>query len=158
MNDNDKTPEDTISEYESRLNDVLADVEEPAVTDERASLELAGLEINRRDLMRTGVVAGAGAATGFAGSSLMTQGGHAASDDHFVEPGETDTYYGFWSGGHSGEVRVLGMPSMREIRRIPVFQRDGAVGYGHDEKTKQVLEEGGDMSSRHGLEWGDCHH
>lgn len=157
MSDNDKTPEETISEYESKLQDVLAEVEEP-VEDERASLELAGLEINRRDLMRTGVVAGAGAAAGFGGSSLMQQEGHATSTDHFVEPGEKDEYYGFWSGGHSGEVRVVGMPSMREIRRIPVFQRDGAVGYGHDEKTKQVLEEGGDLSSRHGLEWGDSHH
>ncbi|MFB6095747.1 MAG: TAT-dependent nitrous-oxide reductase, partial [Halodesulfurarchaeum sp.] len=84
--------------------------------------------------------------------------GGGSSADHTVPPGEHDDYYGFWSGGHSGEVRVVGMPSMREIRRIPVFQKDGATGYGHDDSTKQVLNEGGNVSQMAGHEWGDAHH
>ena len=27
-----------------------------------------------------------------------------------LKPGELDTYYGLWSGGHTGDMRVLGLP------------------------------------------------
>ncbi len=39
----------------------------------------------------------------------------------YVAPGDTDEYYMFYSGGHSGNVYVAGVPSMRHITTIPVF-------------------------------------
>src|SRR5678816_696345 len=44
----------------------------------------------------------------------------------YVAPGEKDEYYLFYSGGHSGQVYVAGIPSMRHISTIPV-----SVSYTH---------------------------
>ncbi|WP_370279956.1 TAT-dependent nitrous-oxide reductase [Pontibacterium sp.] len=86
------------------------------------------------------------------GSALMPSTAHASSDNkHSVGPGELDEYYGFWSGGHSGEVRILGLPSMRELMRIPVFNVDSATGWGISNESKAVLGENAPMN-------GDCHH
>jgi nitrous-oxide reductase len=67
----------------------------------------------------------------------------------YVPPGEFDDYYLFYSGGHGGDVRVAGIPSMRHIKTIPVFQMNAAYGYGYDDATRAML---GDFT------WGDVHH
>jgi nitrous-oxide reductase len=67
----------------------------------------------------------------------------------YVAPGDTDEYYLFYSGGHSGNVYVAGVPSMRHISTIPVFAPYPATGYGFDEESKKMLG---------GYTWGDVHH
>jgi nitrous-oxide reductase len=108
--------------------------------------------VNRRELLGTGItavtVAGAGGlVTG--GAAVMVAEPKKAmadseSDQHMkamVPPGKLDEYYGFWSGGHSGELRVLGLPSMRELLRIPVFNRDSASGWGVTNESLQIMNE-----------------
>jgi len=67
----------------------------------------------------------------------------------YVAPGELDDYYLLSSGGHSGQLFVYGIPSMRKIRTVPVFTPDPATGYGFDKDTKEMLG---------GYTWGDFHH
>jgi nitrous-oxide reductase len=67
----------------------------------------------------------------------------------YVAPGDIDEYYLFYSGGHSGNVYVAGVPSMRHISTIPVFAPYPATGYGFDEESKKMLG---------GFTWGDVHH
>ncbi|HSL22391.1 MAG TPA: Sec-dependent nitrous-oxide reductase [Vicinamibacterales bacterium] len=67
----------------------------------------------------------------------------------YVSPGDLDQYYFFASGGHSGQVYVYGVPSMRHLSTIPVFTPYPATGYGFDDESKAMLGN---------LTWGDVHH
>ena len=73
----------------------------------------------------------------------------AAAQKTYVAPGDLDEYYMFSSGGHSGQVFVFGLPSMRHIVTIPVFTPYPGTGYGFDDDSKKMLG---------GLTWGDAHH
>ena len=93
------------------------------------------------------------AATTFTGcgkQSGTTQADRTANAlSTYVAPGEKDEFYLFYSGGHSGQVFVAGIPSMRHIITIPVFAPYPATGYGFDEESKKMM---GDFT------WGDVHH
>src|SRR5512142_1663050 len=95
-------------------------------------------KLDRRGFLKMLGVAGAAAGAGMMLSKdVLTNSGKGgllakaeANDEQTMEikPGEYDQYYGFWSGGHSGEVRVMGVPSMRELMRIPVFNMECGKG------------------------------
>ncbi len=72
-----------------------------------------------------------------------------AAQKTYVAPGDLDQYYLFSSGGHSGQIYVYGVPSMRHISTIPVYTPYPATGYGFDDDSKKMLG---------GLTWGDVHH
>ncbi len=111
--------------------------------------------LTRRDFLNATALAGV-AGTGL-GSGIMSispvLAAKSKSRDVNIEPGELDEYYGFWSGGQSGEVRILGLPSMRELMRIPVFNVDSATGWGITNESKEIISGGGGPYLN-----GDAHH
>ncbi len=98
--------------------------------------------INRRHLL--GASAGGALLAAAGGTGMVVNSGpaRAAAGKHALEPGELDEYYGFWSSGQTGELRILGVPSMREFMRVPVFNRCSATGWGQTNESLKVLTEG----------------
>ncbi|MFT3691129.1 TAT-dependent nitrous-oxide reductase [Paenirhodobacter sp.] len=105
------------------------------------------LRLNRRQMLGTSMAAlGAGtvAPQAILGGAVLTVSATQAmaqGQSAHVGPGELDEYYVFVSGGHSGEVRVAGLPSMRELTRIPIFNRESATGWGQTNELIKVLTE-----------------
>jgi nitrous-oxide reductase len=75
----------------------------------------------------------------------------------YVPSGKWDEYYMFASGGHSGNLIVIGLPSMRILKNIGVFTPEAWQGYGiGDMASEEILNQGNvdDVEIR----MGDAHH
>jgi nitrous-oxide reductase len=71
----------------------------------------------------------------------------------YVAPGEYDEFYAFMSGGFSGNLTVMGLPSGRLLRTVPVFSQFPENGWGYSEETTNML-----MTSWGFIPWDDSHH
>ena len=71
--------------------------------------------------------------------------------------GQYDDYVMFASGGHGGQVFVVGLPSMRLLRTIAVFEAESWQGYGFGVKESPMTDApiGGDGQK---IGWADTHH
>jgi nitrous-oxide reductase len=96
----------------------------------------------------------------------------------FVAPGGRDEYLLFASGGHSGQVHVVGVPSMRLLKTIAVFTPEPWQGYGYGADWSQAslagtgsgndalpakgngggIEDPTGNGPKEPLRWGDSHH
>ncbi|MBM4117778.1 Sec-dependent nitrous-oxide reductase [bacterium] len=74
----------------------------------------------------------------------------------YTPTGRKEEFLLFASGGHGGNLIVIGVPSMRILKYIGVFTPEPWQGYGFDEETKAILAEGSPKG--HPLTWGDMHH
>ncbi|HTN67369.1 MAG TPA: TAT-dependent nitrous-oxide reductase [Burkholderiaceae bacterium] len=128
--------------------------------------DLPKLEQRRSFLGKSALLglSGAGLAFGVAGckddaapaKAVSAVAPSHAGGGHEVAPGQLDDYYAFTSGGHSGEARVLGMPSGRTLKRIPVFNVDPMVGWGITNESKAIIGTKPDGSLKYIT--GDTHH
>jgi nitrous-oxide reductase len=133
---------------------------------DKKDLPLAPAGLGRRSFINTaalvGLTAGVAACTEKSGPAAAPApaapaSAHAdAGAATHLKPGELDTYYGLWSGGHTGDMRVLGLPSGREITRIPCFVPDALVGWGITNESKAIMGTKPDGSLKYTV--ADTHH
>ena len=103
---------------------------------------------------------GAALAAGTMGTYACQGGGGAGAGDLasaaqavYVAPGTYDEFYAFMSGGFSGNLTVMGLPSGRLLKTVPVFSQFPENGWGYNEESKDML-----MTSHGFVPWDDAHH
>lgn len=131
------------------------------MSDQKDDINDTNSGLSRRQFI--GAAAATGLALGVVGCNSKeapAKGAAAGASGHAnpteIKPGELDTYYGLWSGGHNGDMRVLGLPSGREIHRIPCFVPDALVGWGITNESKAIMGTKPDGSLRYTV--ADTHH
>ena len=104
---------------------------------------------------------GTGASADGSIAALMKERGLSEADvsaalKTYTPSGKHDEFLMFASGGHSGQVIVIGIPSMRILKYIGVFTPEPWQGYGYGDQSNAVLAEG--RRGGKDLHWGDTHH
>ncbi len=100
---------------------------------------------------------GSGAGSDIAKERKLSQADQDAALMTYTPSGRHDPYIMLASGGHSGQLFVVGIPSMRILRSIGVFTPEAWAGWGFGNKvTDEVLAEG-DWQGKP-IRWGDTHH
>jgi nitrous-oxide reductase len=147
------------------------------------------MPLTRRELIQGAAAGGAGVVVGGAGMRLFTDGGEtdtsgltgdigAIAEERglsplnvsqavrsFTAPGEHDEFLMFASGGHAGQIIVMGVPSLRVLKIIGVFTPEPWQGYGYgSDWSEPILDQGSDnvdktySEARGRLSWADTHH
>ncbi len=94
--------------------------------------------------------------TRIANERKLTVDDLVAAAKTYTPSGRHDEYILFSSGGQSGQVFVIGVPSMRLLRSIAVFTPESWQGYGFsgpEDPVRERLRINGKM-----VDWGDTHH
>ncbi|HRW07225.1 MAG TPA: Sec-dependent nitrous-oxide reductase [Caldilineaceae bacterium] len=75
----------------------------------------------------------------------------------YTPSGKWDEYLSFMSGGHSGNLIVVGVPSMRILKNIAVFTPESWQGYGYGSDESKAILDGGNVDGKE-IRMGDTHH
>jgi nitrous-oxide reductase len=87
----------------------------------------------------------------------LTESDVEAALKTFVPTGKKDDYMIFASGGQSGQVLAIGVPSMRLLKLIGVFTPEPWQGYGYGGKGGDAVLDNGQQGP-HKITWADVHH
>lgn len=92
-----------------------------------------------------------------AGLQALSQEQIVSAGLTYLPSGEHDPYIMFSSGGHAGQLFVIGVPSMRLLKTVGVFTPEPWQGWGYgNEGTEAVLAAG--AVNGHEVDWADTHH
>ena len=100
---------------------------------------------------------GSGSVSALMKARNLSEADVSAALKTYTPTGGRDEYLLFASGGHSGQVIVIGVPSMRILKVIAVFTPEPFQGYGYgDDQTDALLASGNRPGQT--LAWADTHH
>lgn len=75
----------------------------------------------------------------------------------YTPSGKWDEYISFMSGGHSGNILAVGVPSMRILKNIAVFTPESWQGYGYGSLESEAILDAGNVDG-YEIRMGDTHH
>ncbi|MGE3171675.1 MAG: Sec-dependent nitrous-oxide reductase [Planctomycetota bacterium] len=74
----------------------------------------------------------------------------------YTPTGRHDEYFTFASGGHGGNLIVIGVPSMRILKYVAVFTPEPWQGFGYGDESGDVIS--ASMKAGNAITWADMHH